>query len=117
MKIKYKNKIYDSSDVPLFLYFRTDTQKKDFGVLLANYSLGEYMHFTCLHSALAGSIVIKDKRAKIYFCIDNKEEKQLLVKSVYDSRESDNNAMLCSPNDIPEESLVAWIEKNIKKIC
>lgn len=117
MKIKYKNKIYSSDDVPLFLYFQTGKQKKDFGTILANYNLGEFTHLSSLHAVLAGNTVIKDKRSKIYFCIESKDEKYIIVKSVFDDKDSDNNAMICSPNDIPEESIVTWIENNIKKIC
>lgn len=116
MKLKYRNIIYDSKDVPLFLYFLDGKQKKDFGTVLVNYNLGEFTPFSCLHAALAGNAVIKDKRAKIYFCIDTKEEKQVIVKSIFEDRDTDNNAMICSPNDIPEESLVAWIDKKIKCI-
>lgn len=116
MKIKYRNKIYNSEDIPIFLYFKNPQQKKDFNVVLANYELGNYTLVKHLYAVLAGKEVIKDKRAKIYFCIDNREEKSVILKSSFDDRDTDNNAMVCSPPDIPEESIVAWIENNLHKM-
>lgn len=116
MKLKYKNKIYDSEQIPLFLYFKNTSHKKDFITLLANYDLGNYTVIPKLYGALAGSVVIKDKRSKVSFCINDIEEKRIIVKGMFHDRDSDNNAMVCSPPDIPEESLLAWIEKNIEKL-
>ncbi len=116
MKIKYKNKIYNSDDVPLFLYFIDNNQKKDFITILANYNVNCFKPIHCLHSILAGNTLIKDKRSKIYFCIETKDEKRLLLKNAFYNNDSDNNAMICSPNDIPEQSLIMWIEKNINKL-
>lgn len=70
-----------------------------------------------MHAVLAGNTLIKDKRAKIYFSIDNVDEKRNLQKNLFDNDVDENNAMLCSPGDIDENVLHAWIDKNVHKLA
>ena len=70
-----------------------------------------------MHAILAGSILVKDKRAKIYFSIDNVDEKRTLQKNLFDNDVDENNAMLCSPGDIDENVLHAWIDSNVHKLA
>lgn len=116
MKLKYKSKVYDSEDIPLFLYFKTFDGKKKFINTLVKYTPGSSVIATDVYVAFAGSTIIKDKRSKLYYCIDTREEKNIILKSMYDDGETENNAMVCSPPDIPEESLITWIQKNLHKL-
>lgn len=113
MKLKYRNKLYSSDDVPIFLYFRNKENRAEFANLLVQYTkLGEYIVFPCLHSALAGNTIIRDKRSSIYLCIEDAEEKRIIQKSLFDTSEVDSNAVICTPADITEEHLTAWIRKH-----
>ena len=116
MKIKYRDKIYNSEDIPLFLYFKAPLNKKHFSDILINYNIGNYCQLTNLKGALAGNTAITDMRSKIYFCIEDREEKILLQKSMYYEDDADNNAIICSPSDVPEQSLITWIEENISRV-
>ena len=84
MKLKYKDKEYDSEDVPLFIMFKTLKHKKNFINNLAVYKLGVYNSTQDIQVVLAGNDCLKDKRTKLYFCINDKEEKILnsLLNSV-----------------------------------
>lgn len=116
MIIKYRNKNYSSEDLPIFVYFKTDFNRKEFLSILAHYKLGTYYRITCTHAILAGNTIIKDKKAYIYFRIDEKEEKRLLQRSLWENDEPDNNAMMCAPSDIKETNLLSWVEKNIDRL-
>lgn len=116
MKLKYKNKTYNSEDIPLFLYFKKYEHKKNFAVSLVNYNIGEYVEAPHVYVAFAGNEIIKDRRSKIYYCIETREEKTVILKGMYEDKDTDNNAMVCSPPDIPEENLIQWIQKNIDKL-
>lgn len=116
MNIKYRNKIYSSDSVPLFIFFKTNQNRKEFITVLSGYKLGTYKEINCMYAVLAGSALVKDKRAKIYFSIDNIDEKRNLQKSLFDNDVDQNNAMLCSPTDINENVLYDWIEKNVHKL-
>jgi hypothetical protein len=116
VKLKYKNNTYDSEDIPLFLYFKNYEHKKKFATVLLNYKVGEYVVAPHVYVALAGSAVIKDKRTKLYYCIDSREEKNTIVKSMFEDDQTENNAMVCSPPDIPEESLIQWIQNNLPNL-
>jgi hypothetical protein len=116
MKVKYRNKVYNSMDIPLFFYFKNITNKNDFINFLANNSLiKEYKRVSSVHVILAGNAVIKDKRAGIYISFDEKEEKKHLQKSIFFNPE-DSNAFLCSPPDIGERNLEVWLEKNLSNL-
>lgn len=116
MKLKYKGKEYNSEDIPLFLLFKNTENKKKFVNSLANHKIGTFTFTKDIHLVLAGNTIIKDKRAKLYFCIDEKEEKNMLSKCLFLDSESDNNSMVCAPSDIPETVIVNWIENNLEKI-
>lgn len=116
MKLKYKSKVYDSEDIPLFLYFKTFDSKKQFIDTLVKYNPGTSIIATDVYVAFAGNTIIKDKRSKLYYCIDTREEKNIILKSMYDDGETENNAMVCSPPDIPEESLITWIQNNLHRL-
>lgn len=116
MKLKYRNKTYSSEDVPMFLYFKTASHKRSFVTTLVGYKLGTFTEIKDLHSALAGNVVIKDKRAKMFFCIDDKDEKDIIQKCVYEEVSSENNAIICSPPDIKEDILIEWVQKNLDKL-
>lgn len=114
MKVKYRNKIYSSTDVPLFFYFKTPKNKNEFIDFLANNLLiKEYKRATSIYVILAGNTVIKDKRAGIYISFDEKEEKKHLQKSIFFNPE-DSNAFLCSPPDIKERDLEIWLERKLE---
>lgn len=113
MIIKYKNKTFSSEDLPIFVYFKTDSNRKEFLNQLVYYKLGEFCRLTCVHSILAGNTVIKNKRAYTYFKINDKEEKRLLQRSLWDNDDPDNNAMMCAPPDIKENNLLNWVEKHL----
>jgi hypothetical protein len=115
VNIKYRNKIYSSNDLPIFVYFKTEDNRQDFINTLNNYQVGTFKPIRCIHSILAGNTLIKDKRSCIQFNIEDVEEKRILQKSLYNNDE-ENNAMLCGPGDIDEGILLDWIEKYINKI-
>lgn len=116
MNIKYRDKIYSSEDLPIFIYFKTDKNRKDFINLLQYYKLGTFLKVNCMHSVLAGNTVIKDKRAFIYFKIDEKEEKRTLQRSLFEHNDPDNNAMMCAPNDIDEDTLINWVQSYLDSL-
>ena len=116
MKLKYKNKVYDSDDIPLFLYFKTFEHKKSFINTLAKYDVGTNAEAPDVYVAFAGNTIIKDKRSKLYYCIESREEKNTILRSMYDDGETENNEMVCSPPDIPEESLITWIQNNLHRL-
>jgi len=117
VKLKYRNKIYNSERIPLFLYFKSSSARKEFANVLLKYEkLNEFKQFNLVHSILAGNTVIKDKRAPIFFSIDTKEERGVLIKGLFIVEDEDSNAMLCTPPDIKEEILQDWIEKYLDKL-
>lgn len=116
MKVKYRNKIYSSADLPLFFYFKEIANKNEFIDFLANNSLiKEFKKVSSVHVILAGNTVIKDKRAGIYISFDESIEKKHLQKSIFFNPE-DSNAFLCSPPDINEGTLEVWLEKHIEQL-
>jgi len=114
--IKYRDKTYSSTDLPIFIYFKTDKNRNDFINLLQYYELGTWCKVNCMYFVLAGKSVIKDKRAFIYFRIDEKEEKRTLQRSLFDTNDADNNAMMCAPDDISEEILLKWVQNHLEKL-
>ena len=114
MNIKYRNKIYSSEDIPIFVYFKTNKNREDFLNLLQYYKLGTYCKVNCVYFVLAGKTVIKDKRAGIHFCINDKEEKKTLQRSLFNVNDTDNNAMMCAPPDIDEDNLISWVQKHLE---
>ena len=116
MKVKYRNKIYNSDDIPLFFYFKDSSKKDEFIDFLANNSLiNEFKQIPCIYVILAGNTVIKDKRARVYLSFDEIVEKRALQKSIFFNPE-DSNAFLCSPGDIEERNLEIWIEKHLDNL-
>lgn len=116
MKVKYRNKIYSSTDLPLFFYFKNAVNKNEFIDFLANNSLiKEFKKVPSVYVILAGNTVIKDKRAGIYISFDEILEKKHLQKSIFFNPE-DSNAFLCSPPDINENSLEIWLENHIESL-
>ena len=116
MNIKYRNKIYKSEDLPIFIFFKTDGNRKEFINILEHYKAGTFCRINCVHSILAGNTVIKDKRSPIFFNIEDKEEKRTLQRSLFDNDVDDNNAMMCSPSDTKEDNLISWVEKNLDNL-
>jgi hypothetical protein len=115
VKIKYRDKIYNSDDIPLFFYFKTSDKKDDFVTFLANNLLiNEFRPIPYVHVVLAGNTLIKDKRARVYLSFNEIEEKRALQKSIH-LNPKDSNAFLCSPPDIEERSLELWIEKYVEQ--
>lgn len=113
MRIKYKNKIYSSQDIPLFFYFKESSVRDDFIKFLAdNILVDDFKKSPNIPVILAGNTVIKDKRSAILISFETLEEKKALQKSIFFNPE-DSNAFLCSPPDIEERSLELWIEKYI----
>jgi len=116
VNIKYRDQLYKSEDIPIFVYFKTDSNRQDFINDLNDYKVGTFKYIKGIYSVLAGNIVIKDKRANIYFNIENIEEKKILQKSLFDSNVEGNNAMLCSPPDIDETVLLDWVQKKLPEL-
>ena len=116
MKIRYRKQIYSSENIPIFVYFKTDGNRKEFLNVLNEYQVGTFKPVKCIHSVLAGNTIIKDKRALVYLNIDDIEEKKILQKSLFDNNFEENNAMLCSPPDIDEDVLLKWVEKNLDEL-
>ena len=116
MNIKYKNKLYCSDDIPLFLYFKSEVNKREFVNILSNYQIGTFQQIYCVHAILAGSRIIKDKRTAIFMNIDDINEKKVLQKNLFDNPDDGINAMICSPGDIQEQVIQDWVENNIDKI-
>ena len=116
MNIKYRNKIYSSEDIPIFVYFKTNKNREDFLNILQYYKIGTYCKINCVYFVLAGKTVIKDKRASIYFCIKENEEKRALQRSLFNINDTDNNAMMCSPTDIKENNLISWVQKHLEAL-
>lgn len=113
MFLKYKNKEYSSEDLPVLLFFKTMSKKREFINELSNYNdFNNYIKISSVHVALAGNIVIKDKRSTLYFKIDNIQEKKYLQKQIFDSIE-DSNTVISTPLDINFKVIEQWIEKNI----
>ena len=116
MRVKYKNKVYSSEDIPLFFYFKNPEDKDEFITFLATNSLiNEYKKVPQVHVVLAGNAIIKDKRSGVYISFEEIEEKRVLQKSIF-FNPRDSNAFLCSPPDIEERSLEIWHENNIDNL-
>jgi len=114
--LKYKNKCYNSDDVPLFLYFKSVKNKEEFIDLLANYDIvNEYVLVNCVDIALAGNTVVKGKRAKLYINIPSKEEKREIQRYLFDSND-ESNAVISTPPDIKPSILEKWIGKHTKDL-
>ena len=116
MNIKYRDKIYSSEDVPLFVYFKTDANRREFINILQHYVVGTYCRVNCIQFVLAGKAVIKDKRAVMYFCIIDKVEKRTLQRNLFNVPDEDNNAMMCAPADIDENILLDWVQKHLEEL-
>ena len=116
MNIKYRNNIYSSEDVPLFVYFKTDKNRREFINILQYYKVGTYCRVNCIQFILAGKAVIKDKRTPMFFCIEDKEEKRELQRSLFNAPDEDNNAMMCAPPDIDENILLKWVQKHLEEL-
>ena len=116
MNIRYRKLLYRSEDIPIFVFFKTDSNRQDFINTLNEYKVGTFKPIKGIHSILAGNTVIRDKRANIYLNIENIEEKRILQKSLFDNNFEENNAMLCSPPDIDEDVLLKWVEKNLDEL-
>jgi len=111
--LKYKNKTYDSNDLPIFLYFKKNNNKRDFINTLSNYNeFKNFTKFTSIDVAIAGNTVIKDKRSSIYIKFETKNEKQCLQRHIFNESE-ESNAIISSPGDIGPTVLGEWIERHI----
>ncbi len=113
MVLKYKNKLYDSNDLPIFLYFKKNNNKREFINTLSNYSeFKNFTKFTSIDVAIAGNTVIKDKRSSIFIKFESKCEKQTLQRHIFNESEY-SNAIISSPGDIGPDILGEWIERHI----
>lgn len=113
MVLKYKNKIYSSNDLPIFLFFKKNSNKRDFINELNNYNtLDSFVRITSVDVALAGNMVIKDKRSALYFNLETLEEKQSLQRHIFNTPE-DSNAIISTPGDIELRVIEKWIEKHV----
>ena len=116
MIVKYKNKIYNSEDLPIFFYFNTLSKKRDFIDGLSKYcKYNGFERFNNIHVILAGNTVIKDKRFSVYLNFDSPAEKQSLQRHIFSTTE-DSNALLFSPGDITPTILCEWVEKYINHL-
>jgi len=114
--LKYKNKKYNSDDVPLFLYFKSNKNKREFIDILANYNIvNEFIVVKCVDIVLAGNKVIKDKRSDLYINIPSKEEKREIQRYLFDS-DDESNAVISTPPDIKPLILEEWISKHTKDL-
>ena len=116
MILKYKNKYYDSGDVPLFLYFKSNKNKDEFINILANLDIvNEFIPVKCVSIALAGNLIIKDKRAQLFVRIPEKEEKKEIQRYLFDSYD-ESNAVISTPPDIQPPVLEEWINRYTKDL-
>lgn len=115
MVLKYRNKKYSSEDLPIFLYFATQANRKEFINKLAGYTPNEFVRFDCVDIALAGNTVIKDKRAALFINLETIEEKRHIQRYMFDAEE-DSNAVISTPPDIKPRVLEEWIEKHTKDL-
>jgi len=110
--IKYKNKTYNSDDLPIFLYFKNASDKNEFINNLVNYTKPkEFVRIHCVTVALVDNTLIKDKRSGLFLSLDTMEEKRYIQRYLYDSHE-DSNAVISTPPDIKPDILEKWIEKH-----
>ena len=83
MVIKYKNKIYDSDDIPIFIFFKTSQNRKEFIKIINYYSnYNSFLSINSIHTILAGNTVIKDKRSPLAVAIKTREEKICIQKNL-----------------------------------
>jgi len=113
--LKYKNKKYSSEDLPIFLYFKTETHKKDFINKLMSYTPNEFVRFDCVDIALAGNTLITDKRSALYINLKTLEEKKHIQRYMFDAEEN-SNAVISTPPDIKPSTLEEWIERHTKDL-
>ena len=116
MNIRYRKQLYRSEDIPIFVFFKTDSNRQIFINDLNEYKIGTFKNVKGIHSILAGNTVIRDKRTNIYLNIENIEEKRVLQKSLFDNNFEENNAMLCSPPDINEAVLLEWVQSKLDEL-
>ncbi len=113
MVLKYRNKTYSSDDLPIFLFFRKDANKRNFINELNNYTKPDtFIKITSIDVVLAGNTIIKDKRSSLYFSLKTIEEKQCLQRQIFNTPE-DSNAIISTPADIELRIIKLWIEKNV----
>ena len=113
MILKYKNKVYNSNDLPIFLYFKKSCKKREFINDLSNYNkFNSFARITSVDVAIAGNTVIKDKRSALYINFECKREKQSLQRHIFNESE-ESNAVISSPSDIGPTILGEWIERHI----
>ena len=116
MVLKYRNKKYSSDDVPLFLYFKSNKNKREFIDMLACYNDHKsFVPVKCVDIALAGNTVIKDKRADLYVCLPSREEKKDIQRYLFNSND-ESNAVISTPLDIKPRILEEWISKYTKDL-
>lgn len=112
MVLKYKNKTYSSNDLPIFLYFKQNSNKREFIDKLAIYNkFNTFEKFTSVDVALAGNTVIKDKRSALFISLEDICEKRSLQRHIFGTSE-DSNAIISTPPDIGPRILEEWIEKH-----
>lgn len=121
MVIKYKNKIYDSDDIPIFIFFKTSQNRKEFIKIINYYSnYNSFLSINSIHTILAGNTVIKDKRSPLAVAIKTREEKICIQKNLDfedDVKEAEDiNSLLLSPEDIDKDILEKWIMRYTEKI-
>jgi hypothetical protein len=113
MVLKYKNKIYSSEDLPIFLFFKKLERKREFINELNNYNNpNTFVKINSVDVVLAGNTVIKDKRSYLYLSLETIKEKQSLQKQIFNTPE-DSNAIISSPVDIDLPIIEQWVENNI----
>lgn len=111
--LKYRKKIYSSDDLPIFLFFKKQSNKKQFINELAAYvAFKEFVPLSSVDIVLAGNTVIKDKRSTLYFSLENIDEKRSLQKKLFSTAE-ESNAIISTPYDIKERDIEAWILRHI----
>lgn len=116
MVLRYKNKTYSSDDLPIFLFFKKNTNKRNFINELNNYNNPDtFVKFTSIDVALAGNTVIKDKRSYLYINLKTIEEKQSLQRQIFNTPE-DSNAIISTPSDIELRIIEMWVEKNLDNL-
>lgn len=116
MVLKYKNKIYSSEDLPILLFFKALSNKRNFINEVSNYvSPKEFIKLTSIDVALAGNTVMKDKRCTIYLKFESLEEKKSLLRQIHNTPE-DSNAVISTPEDIEIRIIEMWIERHVSDL-
>lgn len=116
MVLKYKNKTYSSEDLPILLFFKAVSNKRNFISEVSNYvTPDKFIKLSSIDVVLAGNTVMKDKRCTVYLKFESLEEKKSLLRQIHNTPE-DSNAVISTPEDIEIRIIEKWIESHVSDL-